>query len=93
MKTTLLIPTLNEIDGMKAIMPRIKKDWYDQLLIVDGNSTDGTLEYCKEKGYPFIVQKKKGIRNAFLEALPYVKGDVIITFSPDGNSLADLFRL
>lgn len=47
MKITLLIPTLNEIDGMKAIMPRIKKEWYAQLLIVDGGSTDGTLEYCK----------------------------------------------
>jgi len=89
MKTTLLIPTLNEIDGMKAIMPQIKKEWYDQLLIVDGGSTDGTLEYCKEKGYPFIIQKKKGIRNAYMEALPYIKGDIMITFSPDGNSIPE----
>ena len=25
MKVTLLIPTLNEVNGMKAIMPKIKK--------------------------------------------------------------------
>lgn len=90
MKTTLLIPILNEIDGMKAVMPRIKKEWYDQLLIVDGGSTDGTLEYCQEKDYPLIIQKKKGMRNAYVEALPYVEGDIMITFSPDGNSLAEL---
>ncbi len=47
MKVTLLIPTLNEITGMKAIMPHIKPQWYDQLLIVDGQSTDGTIEYVK----------------------------------------------
>lgn len=90
MKITLLIPTLNEIEGMKAIMPRIKKEWYDQLLIIDGGSTDGTLEYCQEKGYSFIIQKNKGLRNAYIEALPYINGDIMITFSPDGNSLAEL---
>jgi hypothetical protein len=36
MKTTLVIPCLNEIDGMKVIMQRIHKEWCDQILIVDG---------------------------------------------------------
>jgi glycosyltransferase involved in cell wall biosynthesis len=90
MKTTLLIPTLNEIDGMKEIMPKIKKEWVDQIIIIDGGSTDGTLEYAKENGYFTIVQKKKGFRYAYMEALPYIKGDVIITFSPDGNSIPEL---
>jgi len=90
MKVTLLIPTLNEIDGMKAIMPKIKKEWYDQLLIIDGQSTDGTVEYAKKQGYEVVVQKKKGMRNAYMEVLPFVKGDVILTFSPDGNSIPEL---
>ena len=90
MKVTLLIPTLNEVEGMKAIMPLIKKEWYDQLLIVDGQSTDGTIEYAKKMGYPLVVQKKKGMRHAYMEALPHVTGDVILTFSPDGNSIPDL---
>lgn len=89
MKTTLVIFTLNEIDGMKAIMPQIKKEWVDQILVVDGGSKDGTIEYCKEKGYECIIQKQKGLRHAYVEALPYIKGDVMITFSPDGNSLPE----
>lgn len=90
MKTTLLVPTLNEIDGMKTIMPKVKKDWCDQILIIDGQSTDGTIEYAKENGYEIIVQEKKGMRNAYMEALPHVTGDVILTFSPDGNSIPEL---
>ena len=90
MKVTLLIPTLNEVEGMKAIMPLIKKEWYDQLLIVDGQSTDVTIEYAKKMGYPLVVQKKKGMRHAYMEALPHVTGDVILTFSPDGNSIPEL---
>ncbi len=90
MKVTLLIPTLNEIIGMKEIMPKIKKEWVDQILFVDGKSTDGTLDYIKEHGYEYVIQQKKGMRHAYMEALPYVKGDVILTFSPDGNSIAEL---
>lgn len=90
MKVTLVIPTLNEIDGMKVIMPLIKKDWYDQLLIIDGQSTDGTVEYARAQGYEVVIQKKKGMRHAYMEALPYIRGDVILTFSPDGNSIPEL---
>lgn len=90
MTRTLLIPTLNEIVGMKTIMPKIKREWYDQLLIVDGQSTDGTVEYAREQGYPVIIQQKKGIRHAYIEAWPHITGDAVLTFSPDGNSIPEL---
>jgi glycosyltransferase involved in cell wall biosynthesis len=75
---------------MKAIMPKIKKDWCDQILVIDGGSTDGTIEYARKQGYEVYVQKQKGFRHAYTEAWPLVKGDVVITFSPDGNSIAEL---
>ena len=90
MKITLLVPTLNEINGMKAVMPKIKLGWCDQILVVDGQSTDGTADYARAQGYDVVIQQKKGMRHAYMEALPYVKGDVILTFSPDGNSIPEL---
>ena len=90
MKVTLIVPTLNEIDGMKAIMPSLKEDWYDQLIILDGGSTDGTVEYAKEQGYFVYIQKKTGFRHAYTEVLPHITGDVVLTFSPDGNSIPEL---
>ncbi len=85
MSTTLLVLTLDEIDGMKVIMPQIKKEWFDQIIIVDGGSTDGTVEWAREHGYEVCIQKRRGIRYAYFEVLPLVKGDVIMSFSPDGN--------
>ena len=89
MKVSLIIFTLNEIDGMKAIMPRIKKEGYDQLIIVDGGSIDGTIEYAKENGYPLFTQKEKGAGAAFREAMAKATGDIVVIFSPDGNSLPE----
>ncbi len=90
MKVTLFIPTLNEIEGMREIMPRIKRDWVDEIIVVDGNSTDGTFEYATECGYITIRQKSKGAIEAYWEALEIATGDVIIPFSPDGNSIPEL---
>ena len=87
---TLVVPTWNEIEGMKAIMPRIRREWVDQIIILDGGSTDGTIEWARDNGYEVHVQTEPGIRQAYMEVLPKVRGDVILTFSPDGNSIPDL---
>jgi len=89
MKVSLVIFTLNEIEGMKVIMPQIKKEWYDELIIVDGGSTDGTIEHARDYGYFIFIQKEKGAGAAFQEAMEKVAGDVVIIFSPDGNSVPE----
>lgn len=89
MKTTLFIPTLNEIEGVKFIMPRVKKEWVDEIIVVDGGSTDGTVEYFKAMGVPVIRQKSRGVCGAYWEGIEAATGDVIISFSPDNNSLPE----
>ncbi len=85
LSVTIVALTLNEIDGVRQILPRIERSWYDQLLVVDGQSTDGTIEWCRDHGFPVYVQQRPGIRHAYLEALPHMTGDIVLTLSPDGN--------
>lgn len=85
MKTTLLALTLNEIEGVKVIMPQIDRSWVSQIIIIDGGSTDGTIEWARDNSYEVYVQKQRGIRHAYLEVLPFIEGDTIVTISPDGN--------
>lgn len=90
MKVTLCVMTWNEYDSIKVIMPQVDTSLFDQVLFIDGGSSDGTIEWAKEQGYEVYVQQKRGLRHAYLEALPHIRGDVMITFSPDGNSVAAL---
>jgi len=93
MKTTLFIPVLNEIDGLRYIMPKIKNEWVDEIIFVDGGSTDGTLEFLNAGGYRVVKQKSKGVCGAYWECFEVATGDVIIPFSPDNNSLPESIPL
>lgn len=86
---TLFIPVKNEIEGLRVIMPRINREWIDEIIILDGGSTDGSKEFLLASGYQIVDQKTKGVKGAFWEAFEMAKGDVIIPFSPDGNSIPE----
>ena len=87
---TLLVLAMNEIDGLREIMPRIDRANVDQIIIADGNSTDGTQEYARSMGYEVYPQVGKGGRNAFKTAAPHIKGDIVISFSPNGKSVPEI---
>jgi glycosyltransferase involved in cell wall biosynthesis len=89
MKTTLLVTTLNELEGMKIIMPRIKREWVDEILVIDGGSKDGSVEYAESLGLKVVVQKARGFTPGCAEGVEAATGDVIIPFSPDGNSVPE----
>lgn len=86
--TTLMIMTWNEYEGIKAIFPLIPKNLFSRILVVDGGSTDGTIEWCRENNIECFVQPRPGIRYAMLDAIDVlgINDDWILTFSPDGNS-------
>lgn len=89
LKTTLVIMTLNEIDGCRAIISQIKPEWCEQILFIDGGSTDGTVEWIQENGFQLHKQEKTGIRQGYKEAWHLIEGDIVITFSPDGNCISE----
>lgn len=94
MTVTLFIPTLNERKSMETIMPKVERSLFTQILVSDGNSKDGTADYAKSLGYDVHLQRQRGIRHAYIEAWPMIRGDYVITFSPDGNCPPeDLSRL
>ena len=83
--TALVILCLNEIDGMRQIVPKIKKEWVNEIVLVDGGSTDGSIDEAKKLGLRIINQKIKGHGAAILAGVNSTKSDNIVFFGPDGN--------
>lgn len=82
---TIVALTLNEIDGVQAILPLIKSEWCKEVIILDGKSNDGTIEWCEKNNYKVVVQQNPGVRAAMEEVMPHITTKYVITISPDGN--------
>jgi uncharacterized protein len=47
---SVIIPTLNEADGLGTVLDRINKDAGAEIIVVDGGSSDGTREIAARAG-------------------------------------------
>lgn len=89
MKVTLIAATWNELEAASVVLPKIDRSVVDEIIVVDGGSTDGTVEFCESQGYAVFLQKRRGYGAAIQEAIERSTGDLIIEFQPDGNSLPE----
>lgn len=71
-----LVPCLNEADGVGPTIEEIKDVIHDQpIVVVDGNSSDGTPDVASKLGALVINQRSKGKGNAVREGLEYIRND------------------
>ncbi len=86
---TLVILTLNEIDGVTQVVPKLPLHAVDEILVVDGGSTDGTLGFFEARGIRVVRQERRGRGEAFRLAAQHARNDQLVFFSPDGNENPD----
>lgn len=96
-KGTLVILTLNEIEGLTALYNKLPINQVDEVFAVDRYSTDGTLSFYKKHKIRVIMQKSKGRGVAFRLAVKNARNKNIVMFSPDGNEdpsdIVKIFKL
>jgi len=54
-----LLPTLNELHGLRATLPFIDHPQVDDIYVIDGGSTDGTIEYAWKFDLILVSQLRK----------------------------------
>src|SRR6478735_8717429 len=80
----LLLPTLNELDGLRATVPFIDRSLVDDIIVIDGGSNDGTVKYAMEMGLAVASQLRSGLHHAIFDIARALPHDYVIEFSPDG---------
>ena len=84
---SVVIPALNEAENLRHVLPRIP-EWVDEVILVDGRSTDGTIEVAREI-YPeirVVTQERKGKGEALRVGFAAATGDIIVMLDADGST-------
>ena len=82
---TVIIPTLNEVEGIGLVIDELLSIGLakDQVLVVDGGSTDGTVDVVRSKGVKLVFQEGSGKSAAIATALKYVKTPYVLIMDGD----------
>ena len=85
-KISVLICALNEVESLPHVLPRIPAI-VDEVLLVDGHSTDDTVEVARElrPDIRIINQPGKGKGDALRYGIQQATGDIIVTLDADGQ--------
>jgi glycosyltransferase involved in cell wall biosynthesis len=83
----VVIPTLSEALNLPFVLPLLP-EWIDELIIVDGHSTDDTVGVARElwPGVRIIYQDGRGKGNALACGLAACRGDIAVLLDADGST-------
>jgi len=85
---SVVIPTLNEAGTIKEAIDTIDKYvmYPKEIIIVDSNSTDGTIEIVKDTNRcRLIIEPRRGYGIALRTGIKNAKGNIIIMVDADGT--------
>ena len=86
-RISVIICTLNEEMNLPHVLPRIPT-WVDEILLVDGHSTDNTVEVAKKlcPQMRVLSQPGRGKGDALKYGVQNATGEIIVTLDADGQT-------
>lgn len=85
-RVSLIIPTLNEAENLRWLLPRLPR-WVYEVVIIDGRSTDNTVEVARQL-YPnvrIVLEKRPGKGAALTAGFEAARGDICVMLDADGS--------
>jgi len=99
-KISIVLPALNEEEGIESTISSIPRTELEemgykvQILVVDGNSDDRTIELARKAGSEIVIEPRRGYGRAFQTGFAHAKGDIIVTADADATyPVEDIPRL
>ncbi|MGC9171111.1 MAG: glycosyltransferase family 2 protein [Thermoproteus sp.] len=83
MCVTVVLPTLDEAEALPKVVEELRAAGFDKILVVDGGSTDGTVEAARRLGIPVVRQMGRGKGMALRTALLHVDTPYVAVLDAD----------
>jgi len=89
-RVNVIIPTRNEEENIARVIHELRDMGYDDILVIDANSKDRTVEVAKTLGANVVIQQGTGKGAALREAFvhEFVDGDIVVMMDADGSMSA-----
>ena len=84
-RISVLIPALNERESLPEMLAELPKDVIDEIVVIDGHSTDGTPDLMRELGYRAVAQEGKGYGMGVISGIKAARGDLLSFLDADGS--------
>lgn len=84
---SVVIPTLNEAGNLPGVLSRLP-DWVHEVIVVDGHSTDDTIEVARRcrPDAKIVLQDGRGKGNALACGFREVTGEITVMLDGDGST-------
>lgn len=84
-KVSVIIPARNEEGCIGVLISKIPHDLVDEIVVVDGASTDKTREEAAAAGARVVEQVGRGYGSGVQQGAAAATGDIFITMDADGS--------
>lgn len=84
-KVSVIIPARNEEGCIGKLINKIPRDLVDEIVVVDGASTDNTIKEATSAGARVIKQQGRGYGGGVQQGAAVATGDIFILMDADGS--------
>jgi glycosyltransferase involved in cell wall biosynthesis len=84
---SVVIPAMNEAENLPYVFKTLP-DWIQEVVLVDGRSTDDTVQVARDlwPGVKVVRQQGKGKGDALITGFEACSGDIIVMVDADGSA-------
>ena len=79
-----MIPALNEEESLGYVLEAVNSDLLSEIILVDGGSSDRTVDIANANGVRVIQESRRGYGRACAAGASHAQGEIIIFMDADG---------
>src|SRR5208337_2843336 len=88
MDISVILPVANEAENLRTLLPRLaalldREHITHEIVVIDGNSTDGTRETAAALGARVVMERQRGYAGALETGIAEARGDYVLTLDAD----------
>ncbi len=84
MPVSIIIPALNEEDSLGFVLSSIPQAHVNEIIVVDGGSTDQTVAIAETAGARVIQEPRRGYGRACATGVEVAHGEIVVFLDADG---------